>query len=211
MQTIRRLLTRVVTGALITGLIVVTTLLVEHHMFARPSPTEIDDGGDWERLGVNFEPHEDREPPGIASLTGPPDLEHPQARSVINEEMRDASPEERAIWHDEMKCHSPDEIREMLALRRRFWPTSSFPGTRDIQLSSAEESGLLPVPEPALTPSPRAPGNALAILESAIDTLQTAEEIVFHNVNDELAELRRLREQLTTLRRLRSEFSGSMP
>jgi hypothetical protein len=209
------------------GLIAVTTLLVEHHLVIPPSAAQIDDAGDCERLGVGFEPLENQDPPGIASVIDPHDPGHPGAKAVIDEEMRDASPEERAIWHEEIKRHSPEEIRDILALRRRFSPSSAFPLPPEIQLSSAEGPGPLPFLDPsrapafldsARNPPPRGSAQALAVIESAIDAVQAAEQVVLNNIANanvlianELVELRRLREQLTTLRRLRSESSGTTP
>ena len=41
-----------------------------------------------------------------------------RAREVIDEELRDAGPEERDIWHDVLRRHSPETTREILSLRR---------------------------------------------------------------------------------------------
>ncbi len=198
------------------GLVAVATLIVEHHVLFSPSTTDIDHADDWERLGVNFDRDfaVNQEPPGVANVIDPLEPAHPRARAVIDEEMPDASPEERAVWHAELKRHSPEEIREMLALRRRLSPPE-VPTPLDVQLTSSESPGPLPLLEAGRPQVARGSANALSVIDSvidsAIDAMQSAEQIMLNQVTDELAELRRLREQLTTLRRLQSEFAGTAP
>jgi flagellar basal-body rod protein FlgG len=181
MKTVRRLLVRILKAALVLGLMAVATLIVEHHVFFPHSIANIDDADDWERLGVDFDRDFplNQDPPGVASLIEPA---HPRAKAVIDEEMPDASPEERAIWHDELKRHSPVEIREMLALRRRFSPLPEFPAEGDIRLSSAETPGPLPFVEAAPASPARESPDSLAVIESAIDALQSAEQVVLNNI-----------------------------
>jgi hypothetical protein len=213
MKTVRRLLVRALTAALFMGLMAVTTLIVEHHVLFPHLVADNDCAADWERLGVNFDSDFplNQEPPGVASVIDPLEPVHPGAKAVIDAEMPDASPEERAVWHAELKRHSPDEIREMLALHRRFSPPPEVPTPLDIQLSSGEAPCPLPPLEAGRARAARGSANALAVVDSAIEAVQSAEQIMLNHVTDELAELHRLREQLTTLRRLQSEFSGTTP
>src|SRR5260370_32180567 len=162
----------------------VPILIVEHHILFQHSVADIDHADDWERLCVNFDRDfpENQEPPGVASLIDPLEPAHPRAKAVIDEEMPDASPEERAVWHDEIKRHSPDEIREMLALRHRLSTPFDLPEARDIRLSSAETPGPLPFPEAApLSPARESP-NSLAVIESAIDAMQSAEQVALTHI-----------------------------
>ena len=214
MKTVRRLLIRMLMATLAMGLVAVTTLILEHHVLDPYSnAANIDDAAaDWERLGVNFDSDFplNEEPPGVASVIDPLKPAHPRAKAVIDEEMPDASPEERAVWHAELKRHAPEEIREMLALRRRLSPPE-VPTPLDVQLTSSESPGPLPLIEAGRAQVACGSANALAVIDSAIDAMQSAEQIMLNQITDELAELRRLREQLTTLRRLQSEFSGTAP
>jgi hypothetical protein len=213
MKTVRRLLVRTLMATLALGLIAVATLIVEHHIFCPHPFAENDRAAEWERLGINFDGEFplNQEPPGVASVIDPLEPAHPRARAVIDAEMPDASPEERAVWHAELKRHSPEEIREMLELHRRFSPPPDVPTPLDIQLSSSDATVPLTPLEARQAPAARASANVLAVIDSAIDAMQSAEQIMINHITDELAELRRLREQLTTLRRLQSEFSGTTP
>jgi flagellar basal-body rod protein FlgG len=184
MKTVRRLLVRTLMAALAMGLMAVATLIVEHHILFPHPVADNDCATDWERLGVNFDRDfpENQEPPGIASLIDPLDAAHPRAKATIDAEMPDASPEERAIWHDELKRHSPDEIREMLALRHRLSMPFELPAARDIRLSSGEAPGPLPFVEAAPVPPACESPDSLAVIESAIDALQSAEQVVLNNI-----------------------------
>jgi flagellar basal-body rod protein FlgG len=186
MKTVRRLLVRILKAALVLGLMAVATLVVEHHVFFPHSVANIDDADDWERLGVDFDRDFplNQDPPGVASVIDPLESTHPRAKAVIDEEMPDASPEERAIWHAELKRHSPDEIREMLALRHRLSTPFELPAARDIRLSSAETPGPLPFVEAAPALPARESPDALAVIESAIDALQSAEQVVLNNISN---------------------------
>src|SRR5882724_5001065 len=55
-----------------------------------------------------------------AQPSGP--TENAAALAVIQNELRDSTPEEREIWYAELKQRTPDQIREILALHRRMWP-----------------------------------------------------------------------------------------
>jgi flagellar basal-body rod protein FlgG len=145
----------------------------------------------WMNLGApygfNF-PGTSSDPPGIARVAGfgetgdDDEVDEERAMAVIDEELREASPEEREIWHSELKGHSPATIREILALRRSL--TAATPGamTDAIELTVADAPALLPVPEAGSAPAERLSTDALDVIESAMEATRAAMQVILNNI-----------------------------
>jgi len=144
----------------------------------------------WMNLGVPYRfafPGTVSDPPGIARVgfgeTGDDEeVDEERAMAVIDEELREASPEEREIWHAELKGHSPETIREILALRRSLVAAAPGPMADGIELTAADVPALLPVPETGAAPSSRLFADALGLIESAIEATRAAEQAVLNNI-----------------------------
>ncbi|MGE5190943.1 MAG: hypothetical protein ACM3U2_00460 [Deltaproteobacteria bacterium] len=173
---------------------------------------------DWENLGTAFDfgiPGNSDETPGIARVAGFADDDGDagdlQAKAVIDEELCDAGPEERKIWQTELKGQSPAAIREILSLRRKMSAAEPDSIAGSVELTAADASPPEPQPLPGagLAPARRGSADALGPIASAIEATSALEQAVLNNITSELAELRRLQEQLKTLRQLHAELSGT--
>jgi hypothetical protein len=137
------------------------------------------------------------------------------ARSIIDEDLRDASPEEREIWFEELKQRAPQDVREILALRHRFAPPRSSSFDEDVQFLSSEAEPPRKLPESSVVQaSPIAP-ESQAQVAPAIEALRAAEQVLLKNLELQNAaidavqtELRRLREQLQVLEELSRKPDG---
>src|SRR5262249_5873954 len=103
-----------------------------------------------------------------------------RAIAVIDEELREASPEEREIWQAELKGRSPETIREILALRRSL--SGGAPMTDGIELTAADAPALLPVPEADPAIAIRHSDDALGLIDSAIEATRAAEQVILNNI-----------------------------
>jgi flagellar basal-body rod protein FlgG len=128
------------------------------------------------------------EPPGIARVAGfgetddDDEAAEERAMALIDEELREASPEEREIWHAELKGHSPQTIREILSLRRTLSPAAPRSITDGIELTAADAPALLPLPETSTAPASRLSADALGLIESAIEATRAAEQVILNNI-----------------------------
>jgi flagellar basal-body rod protein FlgG len=143
----------------------------------------------WIGLGTPYGfgfPGNSSEPPGIARVAGfgenddDDEADEERAMAVIDEELREASPEEREIWHAELKGHSPETIREILALRRSL--SAAAPMSDGIELTAADAPALLPVPEVGSALANRHSADALGLIESAIEATRAAQQVILNNI-----------------------------
>ncbi|HEY3966176.1 MAG TPA: flagellar hook-basal body complex protein [Planctomycetaceae bacterium] len=106
------------------------------------------------------------------------------AKAIIDEALRDASPEEREIWVEELKQRSPQEIREILALRNRFSvPISSIPDSEvEFVASSSESEPPKTLPEMSVSQANPLPADSQALIASSIEAIQTAEQVILNNI-----------------------------
>jgi flagellar basal-body rod protein FlgG len=106
------------------------------------------------------------------------------AKAIIDEALRDASPEEREIWVEELKQRSPQEIREILALRNRFSvPISSSPDSEvEFVSSSSESEPPKTLPEMSVSQANPLPADSQALIASSIEAIQTAEQVILNNI-----------------------------
>jgi flagellar basal-body rod protein FlgG len=143
----------------------------------------------WIGLGATYGfgfPGNSSEPPGIARVAGfgetgdDDEADEERAMAVIDEALREASPEEREIWRAELKGHSPEAIREILALRRSL--VAAAPMTDGIELTAADAPALLPVPEVGSAIANCHSADALGLIESAIEATRAAEQVILNNI-----------------------------
>ncbi len=105
------------------------------------------------------------------------------AKAIINEALRDASPEEREIWTEELKQRSPQEIRELLALRNRFSvPVGSNSDSEVEFVSSSESEPPRTLPETSVSQANPLPADSQALIASSIEAIQTAEQVILNNI-----------------------------
>jgi hypothetical protein len=170
----------------------------------------------WDNLGIPHDfgvPGNSDELPGIARVARFGDTEDDddlaEAReAVIDAELRDSTPEEREIWKTELNGRSPEAAREILSLRRKMSAAPpSTAGSVELTAADAPPSEPQRLPDTGVSPAQRGPADALRLIESAIEATDAAEQAILNNITSELAELRRMREQLKTLRQLHAELS----
>lgn len=126
------------------------------------------------------------------------------AKSLIDEELREASPEEREIWFEELKQRPPEEIRELLSLRRHFSPQQGLSFDADVQFMSSESEPPRTLPETSVAEASPIAADVPALMASAVEAMQNAEQVLLNQpANDStmatLAELRLLKEQVKAL------------
>lgn len=190
MQTIRKLLIGALTvvGAMtcLAGAIMVMKNEVELS-FGEPEPSH---AADWQNESVAFDfPMHAEDLPGIARVANE-EFELPRAiphdsrdnDAVIDEVLRDASPDERAIWRAELAQRTPDEVREILSLHRQLAPPNLLPSANDLQLVTGEIPAPRPLVEASIAPAHHSSADALGIIESAIDATHSAEQVVLNNI-----------------------------
>jgi hypothetical protein len=156
------------------------------------------------------------EPPGIARIAGFGETEDDddvaEARTaVIDEELCDASPEEQEVWKAELKGRSPEAVREILSVRKTMIAAVPPPTAGGVELTAADAAPPEPqrLSEPSGCPPYGVSAQSVAAISAAIEATTAAEQVILSNMTGELAELRRLREQLKTLRQLHAELSGA--
>jgi flagellar basal-body rod protein FlgG len=109
------------------------------------------------------------------------------ARAAIEEGMRDASPEDREIWLSELKDQPPEVIREILSLHRRLSlpqtiPDGSLPANDGLRLLSAESPFPRVLAPPGISFATRGSGDAIYLLESSVEVIQSAEQVILNNI-----------------------------
>jgi flagellar basal-body rod protein FlgG len=156
------------------------TLYLEHKVFLTHRDSVDGRAPVWDARGDTFDynfPANEESLPGVACVVDPGRAS--QAQAVIDDELRDASPEEREIWRDELAEHSPEEVREILGLHRRLSPPRDLAVPGEVQLASADAPQ--PLPE-TVTTAGRVSVDALGLIESGIDALHSAEQVILNNV-----------------------------
>ncbi|MBI3863953.1 MAG: flagellar hook-basal body complex protein [Planctomycetia bacterium] len=124
-----------------------------------------------------------QEPPGRAK-TRPGRRDLATIQAIIDEELSDATREEREIWEDELKQRTPQEAREILSLRKKFFPVTSLQRDDDVQFIAGAGETTAPrrLPESSLAPATPISADSLALIDSSIDALQTAEQVILNNI-----------------------------
>jgi len=147
------------------------------------------------RLGLSFPDDfgNIEETPGRQHVASDDDLV--VARRIVEDELRDVSPEEREIWVEELKHRSPQEIREILALRHRFAVPFGSLVEEGVQFTSSDSEPPRVLPEASIAEASPIPPDALARMAASIEALQ--------------AELNRLREELAAQKRPAVESQGA--
>jgi hypothetical protein len=140
------------------------------------------------------------------------------AQSIIDEELRDASPEEREIWSQELKGRSPQEVREILSLRHQFSLPRNLNFDDDVQFTSSVSQPPRTLPEISVASASPMPADALAQVAPSIEAVQVAEQALLQYLESQIAsmdalraELHRLREQLQALQEQHAKPTDSSP
>jgi flagellar basal-body rod protein FlgG len=110
-----------------------------------------------------------------------PSSENPAALAAIQEELRDASPEEHEIWYAELKQHSPQQIREILSLHRRIWPKPPSLTSEGLAPANAEAQVPKRLEEQVAFPAPRRTVEA-GFIESSVTAIEAAERVIANNI-----------------------------
>jgi flagellar basal-body rod protein FlgG len=198
MRTIRRAFIGTMTVIGVAACIAAAILVVRHRRSV--SLDEIEDlrASAWENLGDTFDTDLPTDPidlPGVARVADPELGDRFPIRDLIDEELRDASPEEREIWRTELAMHSPEEIREILGLRRRLPPRAgdvefvagSVPEPKHLPDTETAAANRVPTDAPALA-DPQAPAeahlaaDAAGLIESAVEATHSAEQVLLNNI-----------------------------
>ncbi len=144
--------------------------------------------GDHEGIASAYSDSED-DPPGIARIAEEPRSlrqgtgdDSDDNDNVIDDVLREATPDERAIWRAELAQRSPDEVREILSLHRRLAPPYPVTTAGGLQLSTTETSPPRPLAESSIAPASRLSADALGLIESAIDAAHSGEQVVLNNI-----------------------------
>jgi flagellar basal-body rod protein FlgG len=191
MKLLRKLLIGAVTAVGVVACLAATVMVVQvcRHL-AQRDPRD-NPPAEWFGLGTTYGfafPGDSHEPPGIARVAGfgetddDDEAAEEHAMAVIDEELREESPEEREVWHAELKGHSPHTIREILSLRRTLSAAAPRSITEGIELTAADAPALLPLPEAGTASASRLSADALGLIESAIEATRAAEQVILNNI-----------------------------
>jgi flagellar basal-body rod protein FlgG len=108
-------------------------------------------------------------------------FDNPAALAAIQEELRDAGPEEHEIWYAELKQHSPQQIREILSLHRRIWPKPPTLSSESSEPAIGETPAPKRLEEVVTSPVPRRTAEP-SFIESSLTAIESAERVIANNI-----------------------------
>jgi len=183
MNVLGKLLFRMLTVACLVAIAATAALALRHQIQLRFGDRQTRDLAEPDLGSID--------PPGaLWPTTDSPDadaqpaapVDNSAALAVIQNELRDATPEEREIWYAELKQRTPDQIREILSLHRRMWPVPPALVSEKIELSSAEAPKPKRLLDGEASPRGRKPAHTAALIESSIRAIESAEQVILNNI-----------------------------